>query len=441
MNKSVLIVTPFFAPQSHAPVFRMHKLTRYLPDHGWKPYVLTVDTNYTYNEDKALLDELPREVEIYCAKYIEPTLRGLRMWMGGKDRSFSAQKSNIEVVKDGYSTNSEHTTGVFRKFYSYLLNRHLKQPDAYWPWRITALKKAKKLIKEYDIPIVLTTFPPHTSFVIGAKLQEEMNIKWVADFRDPGTYESRSAPDYKTVYWRQKKIELSTLIKADHKVVTSSVYPMLFNERFSAHRDNYTQIPTGLDEEIIPKQVFKKKNQIVFVGEFLEEYQDTFLKTFKFARESSNGNILNCKLVIVGHEIINRNLLSPLLKRYDLGEAVQFIDHLPQGELYKILKKSKAALLMSGKSRFSCNYAKMVDYIGLQAPVLADVPEISEARNELEKAGIGIFLDGTIEENAKKLTAFMNGKETVNPNKSFCKKYLAGSQTEKFLEVFNRLTN
>ena len=35
----------------------------------------------------------------------------------------------------------------------------------------------------------------------------------------------------------------------------------------------------------------------------------------------------------------------------------------------------------------------MVDYIALQVPVLAMVPMTSEARTELIKAGIGIFID------------------------------------------------
>ena len=46
MNRSVLIVTPFFAPQNHAAVFRAYKLAKYLPQFGWKPVVLTVDTQY-----------------------------------------------------------------------------------------------------------------------------------------------------------------------------------------------------------------------------------------------------------------------------------------------------------------------------------------------------------------------------------------------------------
>ena len=65
MPGAVLIITPYFAPQSHAAMFRVHKLAKYLADYGWKPIVLTTDTNYLYNEDESLLAELPEDLEIH----------------------------------------------------------------------------------------------------------------------------------------------------------------------------------------------------------------------------------------------------------------------------------------------------------------------------------------------------------------------------------------
>src|SRR5580700_10893870 len=93
MSRSVLIVTPFFAPQNHAAVFRAYKLAKYLPQFGWKPIVLTVDTHYEFNEDPTLLAELPEEVEIVRTRYVEPTMRGLRMALGGRNRTFNAAKA------------------------------------------------------------------------------------------------------------------------------------------------------------------------------------------------------------------------------------------------------------------------------------------------------------------------------------------------------------
>ena len=96
MNRSVLIVTPFFAPQNHGAVFRAYKLAKYLPQFGWKPIVLTVDTQYEFNEDPTLLADLPSEVEIVRTRYVEPTLRGVRMALGGRNRTFNGVKGSAD---------------------------------------------------------------------------------------------------------------------------------------------------------------------------------------------------------------------------------------------------------------------------------------------------------------------------------------------------------
>ena len=38
-----------------------------------------------------------------------------------------------------------------------------------------------------DYDAVITTGPPHSLHLIGLELKEELNIKWIADFRDPWT--------------------------------------------------------------------------------------------------------------------------------------------------------------------------------------------------------------------------------------------------------------
>jgi hypothetical protein len=82
----------------------------------------------------------------------------------------------------------------------------------------------------------------------------------------------------------------------------------------------------------------------------------------------------------------------------------------------------------------------MVDYIALQKPVISLVPNISEARSELEKANLGIFLGEGEDENVEllhKYFAFNNFD--VQPNKDFCKRYLASKQVEAFIEIFKKL--
>src|SRR5271170_2649810 len=155
MSRSVLIVTPFFAPQNHAAVFRAYKLAKYLPQFGWKPVVLTVDTQYEFNEDVALLSQLPKETEVVCARYVEPTLRGLRMALGGRDRTFKGLREN--------GSGSNHAAvqrPAAMRAYQYFVKNWLQIPDAYWTWARTAIPVANKIMKERDIRLVFTTAPP-----------------------------------------------------------------------------------------------------------------------------------------------------------------------------------------------------------------------------------------------------------------------------------------
>ena len=148
-NKSILIVTPFFAPQSHAAVFRTYKLAKQLPQWGWKPYVLTVDTNYIFNEDELLLEKLPAEVEIIKSKYIEPTLRGIRMAVGGKDRSFNALKSSGDFSEQN-SAKAKPIKSITQSAYRYALENWSYNPDSYWTWFHTASRKGKEAIKKHN---------------------------------------------------------------------------------------------------------------------------------------------------------------------------------------------------------------------------------------------------------------------------------------------------
>jgi len=69
--KNILMITPFFAPYSHATVYRVRRFAKYLTRFGWKPYVLTVDRSSLYFIDPSLLDDLPEEVEIIRARHLD----------------------------------------------------------------------------------------------------------------------------------------------------------------------------------------------------------------------------------------------------------------------------------------------------------------------------------------------------------------------------------
>ena len=435
-NKKVLIITPFFAPESHAAVFRAYKLVKYLKRAGWQPIVLTVDTNYTYNEDASLLEEL-KDIPIYRAKYIEPTVRGLKMWLTGKDRTYKVLKKeekrdNVAEIPTA-KKNLENKPGFVQKLYSFFLAHYLKKPDRFWTWKKPAIKKAKQLIQQENISLIYTTTGPYTTGEIGLALKKYKFIKWIADFRDPQLSVYRNHSEIKHVFEKQRKIKENIIGNADHIVTASYAHQLMLLSKYKfLNAAKVSFIPTGLDNDYLPNGKNEqecKEDYFVFVGEYLKEYGDYFFRIFSQLKTST-------KIKIVGSYHINKKILNTYINKYALENKIEFIDHLPQKELYKIIKNARAGLLIPD-SLWWCSFAKMIDYIALQIPVIAKVPELSEAKLQLTKAGLGIFLTGNKKNDVEILNSFLhNSTAEININKEFCQLFLADRQVEAFIEVF-----
>lgn len=440
MNKNILIVTPFFPPQTHAAVFRAFKLVKYLKRAGWNPVVLTVNRNYLYLEDPDLLDEVSN-VPIYRANYIEPTLRGFRMLLGGKDttlKNITAQRQASNMFGTVSQTKRHNT--LWRSIYNYVLARWIQVPDRFVFWKRNAVNLGCQIIKKHNISIVYTTCLPFTCNEIGIALKRKTGIKWVADFRDPITYAKRMYSDYLSVFMKQKKIEQDTFKYADAITGLSGAYLSIFNDFYEGKYSYKTHfIPTGVDDDYLPsldRDSYEKENSIVFVGEYLPEYKDYFLRIFSEAVHSNTLRDKTCILKIVGNKTINYNRIKNYIEELDLDKNIQFIEHVPQKELYKMIVKSRAAVLIPGyDALWWTNFAKMVDYIALQVPVLAMVPMVSEARAELLKAKVGIFIDN-YNQGIRVIENIFNQNVRILPDKNYCDNYLASQQVNSFINIF-----
>lgn len=446
-NKNILIITPFFAPETHAAVFRAHKLVKYLKKEGWNPIVLTVDTNYVYNENPKLLQEL-EGVEIYRTKYIEPTVRGLKMWLTGKDLTYKTLKAkgvyNLSTISENSADETKrHKKGVVSKLYKYLLDNHLNSPDRYWTWKKSAIREAKKLIGRYNIQFIYTSSSPYTTLEIGTELKSYFpNIKWIADYRDPLTYTLRNHSHIFSVFKKQKKIEIKALNCADAITGLASSYKLIYHDLYNGKYDNKIFfIPTGLDDELIPNCSDEiKSDEIIYIGEYLPNYGTTFFDYFGSFQAKYPQLANNLKLTIIGSKDINLLALQKLNIDKGILQSILFEDQMPQSELYKRLSKAKAVVLSPGyESHWWTNFAKMVDYIALKKIVLAVVPDPSEARKQLSMAGIGLFLDS--EEIAVETFYNLASNEVLdkNINHTFCETYLASSQAKSFIKILENL--
>jgi glycosyltransferase involved in cell wall biosynthesis len=158
--KKILFIAYQFPPKSGPGVHRSINLVKYLPDFGYQPIVLTVDSEewrkLGQQTDDSLLNLIPENTKIIRTPSYEPQ----------KFIQFAMKWKFYRIC--------------WFLFYPFLWEWSL-------PWAIKNYKKAKQLIKEHDIQLVYTTSGPFSSLLLGWKLKRKLKIRWVADLRDPFT--------------------------------------------------------------------------------------------------------------------------------------------------------------------------------------------------------------------------------------------------------------
>jgi hypothetical protein len=439
VKRRVLIVTPFFAPQSHAAVFRAYKLAKYLPSLGWQPHVVTVDANYGYNEDEQLLLSLPAEVQVHRARYVEPSPRGIGFATGLNDKRFITLKG--QGVFDIRPSNAPG--GAARPSMSARLARGVRQalraPDAYWPWFLPALELATQIAKQYDIPLVMTSADPYTCHALGLALQQR-GLRWVADLRDPHTHCHHTSSRSSLVFALQRRLERGAAERADAVTVAARSIALILKENYALRDDSRLHfIPTGLDPALLGDarpHVDNGDPYLIFAGEYLPDYGEVLFRLFAEALRDPRLHSSRYRLRIVGRREVNEPRVWPAVERYGLTGRVEIIDHVPQQQLYGLIRGAHFAVLCYGENaRWWCLPAKLVDYQALRKPVLAIVPNPSEARARLSETRLGVFLDGAGAAQTL-VEALLAGSAGHPPNEQECQRYEATSQVRAFAEVF-----
>lgn len=315
-------------------------------------------------------------------------------------------------------------------------------PDAYWPWFVPALLKARQIAEEHAIDLVFTSADPYTSHALGYALKLS-GRRWVADLRDPHTHCHRTQSRIPWVFALQRELERAAAEHADAVTVAAQSIAMILKESYGLTDDRRLHfIPTGLDESLItPSERTSPRPYLIFCGEYLPDYGDAIFRHFAEALKNPEIAARGYEFLVVGRKEVNQPRLAPSIEALELGPHVRFLDHMPQGELYRLIAGAEFATLCYGQNAlWWCLPAKLVDYHALRKPVLAVVPNPSEARARLSETRLGIFLDGA-QAQATFEAALLRGGASVTPDVSECERYLATRQVEAFARVFEGVSS
>jgi glycosyltransferase involved in cell wall biosynthesis len=374
MNK-VLIVTYYWPPSGGAGVQRWLKFSKYLPEFGWEPIILTVDPEYAAYPvtDFSLNDDIPASIKVVTT----PATNYFSIYK--KDKS--------KIPTAGFANNIDNTfKGKLLRF----VRGNFFLPDPRRGWNKYAFKKACELIEAEGIRHIITTSPPHSTQLIGLNLKKKYRfIKWTVDLRDPWTDIYYYKQFYPTLISKAVDVryEIRVLKRADNIITVGESLKTLFSSKVNNIEKKIRVITNGYDEsdfKEVPK-VIPKRFTITYVGTLSDIYPIEglvpALKTFQ-----NEGKDFILRFVGTVSEKTKKMLMNEIPDNF-----LDFLPYVAHSEAVKYMSVSSLLLIIIPlhQSNKIIITGKLFEYMASSKPILCLGPSTGDAASIINSVHAG----------------------------------------------------
>lgn len=203
----MLVITYYWPPAGGSGVQRWLKFAKYLPQFGWQPVIYTPLNPEVNSEDVSLAKDISPDLEVIKRNILEPY---------AIYKILSGKKKNAKIQANAVAQNNSGGISVFIRGNFFI-------PDPRVWWVKPSVKFLKKYLTDNPVDAIISTGPPQSMHLIAKKLHAELNIPWIADFRDPWTqiFYFKHLNLTKCARKKHKKLEQGVIDEADKIVVVS----------------------------------------------------------------------------------------------------------------------------------------------------------------------------------------------------------------------------
>jgi glycosyltransferase involved in cell wall biosynthesis len=376
--RRLLVITYYWPPAGGAGVQRWLKFSKYLPQYGWEPVVLTVDPQFAVYPalDTTLAKDIPDQTKVYRTKATD--------WF----RLYVNDKSKVPAA--GFAVNMDYSLkGKISRF----IRGNLFIPDPRRGWNKFAFRKACEIIETLKINHIITTSPPHSTQLIGLRLKKRFpGITWISDLRDAWTdiyyyklfYPSKISAAVDAGYERK------VLRNADRIITVGNNLAKIFSSKVKEAGAKIKIIPNGYDEEDFKsvQMTLPERFTITYIGTISEAYPtDAFIKALSVIEKNGHDFLLR----FVGN--IPRDIKTRIEGSIS-REKAEFLSYIEHPEVIKLLASSSLLLLiipLTEKDN-AITPGKLFEYIATGKPVLYIGPVDGDPAGHLRLCGhSGIF--------------------------------------------------
>jgi len=358
-RQKVVLMVAFHYPPDHSSsgYLRTLKFSKYLPDSGWQPVVLTVREEHYESRDAASLSQIPSQV----------------------------------IVRRTRAINTKKSLAIGDKYLQLLAT-----PDRYIGWLFFAVPAGLSLIRSHGVQAIYSTSPLASAHLTACVLKSLSGLPWIADFRDPWT-EPEIAPNPRSPLFRlDSRLERAVLRKADRLVFTTA----RLRDYVLAHaRGNLSSkaavIPNGFDEEdfcdLPDRQPEKSPVRITHTGLVDEAYRSPRPFLEALAMLLKDGEISHSQVrveFVGGGNYVQSAGFRSMLHDLDLVDIVSVLGRVSYVECLEHQQRSHILLLLqSGDDTRTLIPAKAFEYLRIGRPILAILPESASSELFQEVGG------------------------------------------------------
>lgn len=382
----LLVITYHFPPDGSIGGQRWAGLAKYLARLGWEVHVVTASPP---GQERS-------PASVY--RHVRHRRRTLNdVYKAGTARFRAPRIERRPAALDGGPRSS---SASFRPFAALrrIVGSAMYLPDHGRGWVGRAARAARKVLREKQFDVLITSGPPHSSHYAGLLATRGTSVQFWMDMRDPWsvTHEMHLSPDR---FIRAERFVLRLLEKMVFRYATKVIVntqEFATALRKAEPRAEVIWFPNGVDlEQVAPRDVTAVEHgSIAHVGTL---YGNRSLSSVFTAMASVRRNraetAASLSLNIAGPlESPHRERMHDEIEAAGVTSMVHVHGVMPRQQALELLSRSHLALVLA-QDQPMCVPAKLYESVGLGIPTLVIAEETSAAAREARRIG-AMALDG-----------------------------------------------
>lgn len=388
----VLMAAYYFPPLSGSGVFRSIKFAKYLSLFGWKPTVISTDCppkGWKFSDDSQL-KEIPEGMKV------------VRIPDGiSTGRETSLDSERVQAILGFLRSVLRFSPEADRIFARLAKSREgimqlLTFPCGALAWAYDVTQYIEKYVDLDQFEAVYTTSGPASAHLIGFYLKQKYGIPWVADYRDPWTFNPYGA-DYNPDNVGQRflfELESVLLRGADCNLTIEDSLTGVYEEQFGLEQAKVASITNGYDEEDFSGLQMPHgrmdKFTINYSGLLYTQQRsiDPVLRAIQQLRDEKKIDLSKLRFRVVG---VSAQGNLEAAGKYGLAQVIESTGYLSHQEALQANVDANLLLLLVGdEPKFKPVYTgKFFEYLRSGRPILALAPKDGAVDRVLRESGHG----------------------------------------------------